>query len=318
LRKQLLFAVFLLCVLTLTSFTALTSIQVNGALSDAKILRHSRYIIEADDGDDDTEPTIGALVVVGELQNVGATNIYRVYVVGFARINGVEVARSVPQLVFGNNLNPGQKAPFYIKFGPENILLDINDLAWEDVTDVTVSISSLANTDKSMYPDLTVSSEGYTSDNGVYTVDGTVKNVGTGTIGDVRVITTFYNSAGTVVSLNYTNVLSNSLSSGSSKVFTATPIEVYPGIDTITSYATLVQSTVEPPDSPSTSDSPNINPTPTPTNTFPSPTATQTPKGITLSYSTIIIIATILAVVFICMTFALIAHRKHIKPTPTN
>jgi len=47
-------------------------------------------------------------------------------------------------------LLPGEKAPFYLDFVLESILID-NLKNWADVTNVAVIVGYLANTDKSMY-----------------------------------------------------------------------------------------------------------------------------------------------------------------------
>ncbi len=299
-KKQLLFTTFLLCALalTLTVFTALVPIQVYGASTDAKILSYSWYQTPTND----LAAYIGDLIVVGELQNVGTANIYYVYVIGSAYINDVEVARYSCQ-VLGNNLLPGEKAPFYLDFVPESILID-NLKNWADVTNVKVTVGYLANTDKSMYQGLTVASEGgYSSD--IYTVIGKVQNVGTESVDNVRVITTFYNAAGTVVSLNYTDVFQDPIKPGSSKTFTATPVDYYSGND-IESYTILIQSTIH-----------SNDPTPTnPSNTkAPSPSATKPASTTTDSELTIatriVIAAIILSVVSAITVLILRNHKKH-------
>ena len=294
-KKQLLFTTFLLCALTLTVFTALVPIQVYGASTDAKILSYSWYQAPTND----LAAYVGDLIVVGELQNVGTTNIYYVYVIGSAYINDVEVARYSCQIL-GNNLLPGEKAPFYLDFVPESILID-NLKNWADVTNVTVTVGYIANTDKSMYQGLTVASEGgYRSD--IYAVIGKVQNVGTESVDNVRVITTFYNAAGTVVSLNYTDVFQDPIAPGSSKTFTATPVDYYSGND-IESYTILIQSTIH-----------SNDPTPTnPSNTKAPSTSTTTPAtttGIELTMSTLIVIAAIILSAVSAITVLILRNRK--------
>jgi hypothetical protein len=158
-----------------------------------------------------------------------------------------------------------------------------------------------------MYQDLTVSSEGdYRS--GVYTVVGKVENVGTKTIGDVRVITTFYNADGKVVSLNYTQVFSDKLEPNTSKTFTATPVDYYSG--DITSYNTLIQSTIQQPDGTNPTNSPSN--TKAPSNSATPPTTTTSPKpSLELTRTTItLIVVIILAITSIAVVLVMYKRKK--------
>jgi hypothetical protein len=275
---------------------------VNGASSDAKILSYSWYQAPTNE----LATYVGDLIVVGELQNVGTTNIFSVYVVGSAYIGNVEVA-SVSKQVFGNNLLPEQKAPFYIDFVPASILID--DLEdWADVTDVKVTVGHLVNTDKSMYQGLTAPSEGGYRSN-VYTVIGKVENIGTESIGDVRVITTFYNAAGKVVSLNYTEIFSDKIAPGASKTFTATPVDYYTG--DISSYSLLIQSTIQQPDGTNPSNNPSN--TKNPSNSATAPSTVPAPKT-GINTLLIIIIVTILAIASIGAVLVMYKRRKTDKP----
>jgi hypothetical protein len=295
-KKQLL-TIILLVTLALTGFTALSTTQVKASTSDAKILSYSWYLST----NDLMATYAGDLVVVGELQNNGTSNIYYVYVTGYAYVNDTLVGITQRQ-VFGNNLETNQKAPFYLDFPPETS--QTSDTNWmANTTSVVVVPSYVSNTAESMYQGLTVTSENSTS-SGTYTITGSVKNTGSESIGDVRVITTFYNSSGTVVSLNYTEVLSDALSPGASVSFTATPVDSFPASG-ITSYVTLVQSTVQ---SPAETTSPT---TPTATATPTAPT-TQTPTANTQDY-TLIIVAVAVIVAIIAAVAIIMSRRNHSK-----
>jgi hypothetical protein len=164
-KKQLL-TIILLCALTLTSFTALTMAPVNADSSDAEILSYTWYAAP----NNNLATYAGDLVVVGELQNVGTTNIFAVNVIATAFINDTEVAYASRQ-VYGNNLQPGQKAPFYLDFIPDSLT---GDLSWvANVTNVVVYTGYLENTDLDMYQGLTVTSQNQTS-SGVYQIIGSV------------------------------------------------------------------------------------------------------------------------------------------------
>jgi hypothetical protein len=304
-KKQLL-TIILLVTLALTGFTALSTTQVKASTSDAKILSYSWYLST----NDLMATYAGDLVVVGELQNNGTSNIYYVYVTGYAYVNDTLVGITQRQ-VFGNNLETNQKAPFYLDFPPETS--QTSDTNWmANTTSVVVVPSYVSNTAESMYQGLTVTSENSTS-SGTYTITGSVKNTGSESIGDVRVITTFYNSSGTVVSLNYTEVLSDALSPGASVSFTATPVDSFPASG-ITSYVTLVQSTVQSPaETTSPTTTPTATATPTATTTVtPTSTPTQTPTANTQDY-TLIIVAVAVIVAIIAAVAIIMSRRNHSK-----
>ncbi|MGD6934549.1 MAG: FxLYD domain-containing protein [Candidatus Bathyarchaeia archaeon] len=301
-KKQLL-TLILLCALTLTCFTALSSVQVKADSSDVKILSYSWYAAPTND----MATNAGDLVVVGEVQNVGTKNILAIHLNAIAYVNGTQVDTTSFQ-PYGNNLKPGQKAPFYLDFLPEYSVT--GDLSWVgNVTDVIVYVGYIEYSDLEMYQGLTVSSENSTA-SGVYSVVGSVQNTGSETIGDVRVVTTFYDASGTVVSLNYTEVLSDSLAPGSSVSFVANPVDNYPASN-ITSYSTLVQSTIQLPE---TTTTPTSTPSATPT---PSSTGTATPTQTTGQASqdyTLIIVAVIAIVVIVGAVIAILMRSRSKSP----
>ncbi len=288
--KRQLLALTILTILTITSFTALLIIPTSAASSNANVLSY-RWYIAPYGGHAVNE---GDLVVVGEIENNGTTNIAYMYLKGYAYINETQAAETSPIQIYGNNLEPGQKAPFYLEFLPGSSITGDNTYA-PNVTSVVVVPTYVKTSDDEMYQDFTVTSDNSTS-SGIYSVIGSVKNTGTQTASDVRVITTFYNSSGTVVSLNYTEVLSSSLKSGSSLSFAAVPVDGYSG--EITSYAILVQSTANiptPTATPTAAPSATATPTPT-TSTSPTATPTSTPTG-TQDYTLIIVGVVVVGVV---------------------
>ena len=310
-RRQLL-AITILCILTITSFTALLTIQTNAALSDAKVLSYRWYIAPfggnaAYDGD---------LVVVGELENNGTSNIAYASVTGYAYIssysNETAVANATCQ-IYGNNLKPDQKAPFYLDFANPEYYLTGDNTYTANVTSVVVVPSYVSNSNDEPYQGLTVSSENSTV-SGVYRVVGSVTNTGTKAASQVRVVTTFYNSSGTVVSLNTTDILSASLKPGSSVNFVAVPVDGYQG--EITSYATIVhvEAVVSTPtNTPTTS----TTPTPTTSTSATSPPTSTTTEG-TQDY-TMIIIGVVVVVAFVLVAVVLLMRRNRgqTAPAPT-
>jgi len=306
-RKQLL-TLILLSLLAITGFTALSTLQVNADKSDIDILSFNWYVAPTND----IATSAGDLIVVGEIENVGTSNIQYMWVNGYAYINGDNdtwVAYTARQ-PFANNIEPGQKVPFYLDFTAANS--KTLDLSWvPNVTSIVLTPGYIEYSDLEMYQGLTVTSD--KSNNGVYTVTGTVKNEGTETTGDVRVITTFYDSEGKVLCLNYTEVLSESLAPNKSVSFGATPIDGYPSSD-IASYSTLVQSTIN---KPVTTTSPTS--TPSTTNT-PNPTGTGTTNPTDNSGQTgldnttwIIVAVAVVAVALVAVVLLMRRNRSNTK-----
>jgi hypothetical protein len=311
-RRQLL-AITILCILTITSFAALLTIPTKAATSEATVLSSSWYIAPYGGNtyyDND-------LVAVGEVENVGTTNIAYMYVRAYAYSNDTLLLISPAIQIYGNNLEPGQKAPFYIDFANPGESTTGDNTYTANVTNVVVGATYVKNSDDEMYTDLTVTSESSTA-SGVYTVLGSVKNTGSQVASEVRVITTFYNSSGTVVSVNYTDVLSDSLKVGSSVSFAAVPVDGYSG--EIHSYATLVQTTAN---IPTTTATPTSTPTATATPTTSTSTST-TPTTIPQDNQdyTLLIAGAVVVVVIVLVAVVLFMRRNRGQavstPMPEN
>jgi hypothetical protein len=189
-----------------------------------QVLSYSRYVapsntyLSAEPGD---------LIVVGEIQNVGSNIVSNATVQGVAYTSSGNVLAKAQGSVFVFHTLPGQKAPFYIDFTPASG--STGDLSWvSSVKSVTVSVSSVTDTSAAQYSGLVIpfgGSIGFVLNNNTYTVTGYVENNGTETAGDVWVVTTFHNAAGTVVALNFTSYLTNSLATGAEVSFWATPAD---------------------------------------------------------------------------------------------
>lgn len=187
----------------------------------------------------------GDLVVVGEIQNVGSNIVSNATVQGVACGSSGNVLAKALGTVFVFHTLPGRKAPFYIDFTPASG--STGDLSWvSSVTKVAVSVSSVTDTTVAQYPDLAIPVGGAVAslqNNNTYTVVGYVNNNGTETVGDVWVVSTFHISAGTVVALNFTNFLTNSLAPNAKVSFWATPADNTASLSNeIASYTTQVDS----------------------------------------------------------------------------
>lgn len=198
------FAFLILAVLVLAAFPAFTFPNVNASASEAKVQSYSWYTAPAN-------PILAArqgdLVVVGEVQNVGSNIIQNVTLTGTAfSSNGTELGSS-QGIAFVYETAPGEKAPFSIDFPPSSSTTSNQNWA-SLVTNVTVTVLSVTDTSTAPYTGLQVPEAPYALNlSGTYTTGGTIINNGTETIGYVWVVTTYYDSSGTVVALNLTNYI---------------------------------------------------------------------------------------------------------------
>jgi hypothetical protein len=263
LRKSI---IFFFVFLMMTSLGLTLVPQVSSQPENVKVLSYSWYV-----------DSIGDFIVVGEVQNVGPNTIESVVLTGVVYTMDGEAQASSYTIVYVNYLIPQQKAPFYMDFSPQSS--NTGDLSWLSLgvnrVDFTVN---LANTTSSyQYPDLTLaSSSGGVDGEGVYWVSGTVKNSGTQTATNIRVIGTFYNSSGTVVAVGYTELLTPaSLTPSNTATFKVGAFDVNQteatSIQKISSYRLLIQT-----EGPMLS---GTSPTPPPSSPSSSPPSTTPPSG---------------------------------------
>jgi hypothetical protein len=183
-----------LCCLILTMVP-----EAKSQTQSVKVISYSYYI-----------DSIGYLVVVGEVQNQGPNTISSVTVTGVVTSSDGSEANSYAQ-VWGQNLLPQQKAPFYMEFTSQSS----SGGAWtNDISDVTISVFEADPTANYQYPDLVITNQqsyigtnkvGQLADYGVFWVTGNIQNTGTQTAQNVTVIATFYNSTNQVVAVGYSD-----------------------------------------------------------------------------------------------------------------
>ena len=247
-------------------------------------------------------------IVVGEIQNVGSNTINAVYLSGTVYTkDGVNQAYSYVQ-AFVNQLIPQQKAPFYLEYTPTNSFS--GDLNWYDigVDHIEFLVNSAEVTNEYQYPDLAVeSSSGGADSEGVYWVNGNIKNSGTQTTKNIRVIGTFFNASGNVVAVGYTDpLIPSSLSPSSIASFKVGAFDLNQTLASpalkISSYSLLIQ-TEEPIFSGVTPYLPDNS---------PSPTGSENSNSLTLE-----VIYAIIGVSIICVIvgFLLILKKKRVKFT---
>lgn len=305
--KKLIALIFALA-LTVPAFTLLSSSTVKAQTqgSEAQLLSYTWYISSTSK----LTEWVGDLVAIGEVQNTGTTNIQSVLLLATAYNSTGAILDQTEYRAVAIDLPPGQISPFFLDFLPE--YSPTHDQSWvSSVTNVTVAIVNVIDTNDAMYSGLTVPPGSVSGFNnaGTYTVTGTIQNTGTQTTGKTWAVTTFYNAAGAVVALNFTNYLADSIAPGNAVQFTATPADNTAALSNqIANYSVLIQTV--PPTSTAT---PTPTPTAPPTST-PTGTATQ-PPGMPISDLTYGAIIAAVAVGVIVAAFLLVRqrHRAHIS-----
>ena len=303
----------------LTMFGVFSFSTVKAQSSEATVLSYSSYVA----GSSNTIADLpGDLVVVGEIQNVGSSKLEYVYVGAAAYNSTGDLLASAQNTAYGTDLLPSQKCPFIIVFTSDSG--STGDLSWvPSVTNLTVSVITVQDTTDSLYSGFSITGTNHNIDsNGLYTITGTLTNSGSDTSGPVWIVATFYNSSGSVISADYTNVLSQSMASGTSVSFTISPADNNVAASgQITNYALLVQST--PLDSTSTSTAttaPTSTPTPTgttSTTTSTHPTVPSTANSISSSLE-IIIVALVVVIIVVITALILIYRHERGHKTATS
>lgn len=264
--------------LVLLAICSLSLTLVPGAFSQTqniKVVNYSWYI-----------DSIGLLVVVGEIQNIGSNTIASVIVTGIVASSDGSQSNSYTK-VWVSNLIPQQKAPFYMEFSSQSS----SDGTWtSDVSGVAINVYQADATANYLYPDLTITSQaGSVSSDGVFWVNGAIQNTGSQTAQNVTIVGTFYNSTGQVVAVGYsdeTTMNPFSIAPSQTATFKLGAFDmnqtIVPSDKKISSYSLLIQPLgpiltlqqgATPPPTP-------ITPTPGPiTVATPGPTAAPTSTG---------------------------------------
>jgi MYXO-CTERM domain-containing protein len=306
-----LIALTLIVALTIQGFTFFSGsiVEAQTQSSEAQLLSYTWHISYASK----IAEWRGDLVAIGEVQNTGTTTLSSVWLLATAYNSTGDMLDQINYKALAFNLSPEQKAPFFLDFLPE--YSPTQDQSWvSSVTNVTVAIVSAIATSETMYSGLTLPPGSVTGFNnaGTYTVTGAIQNTGSQTTGRTWAVTTFYNSSGTVVALNYTSYLADSIAPGNAVLFTATPDDNTATLSSqIANYSVLIQTL--PVESTAT---PTPKPTAPPTST-PSGTATQPPgtPNSDLTYPTIIAIA---AVAVIAAALLLVRRRRRTQAPPSE
>ena len=314
------FALMIVLSLSLTFLPQATSQTDN--TKNIKIQSYSWYI----------DP-MGVLIVVGEIQNTGPNTIAKVFLAGTVSSPDGPQSSSGTQ-VYVANLIPQQKAPFYMAFNPPNNVVTSNTLGnWQfiDISNIALTASRAETTTNYQYQDVTITGHSATVDSGTdnkgtYWVSGTVKNTGSQTAKNIRVIGTFYNSSGAVVAVGYTdNLTPASLAPSGTASFKVGAFDLNQtnasSDKKISKYSLLIQ--IEQPILQGTA--PQITPYPTgnspsdttsPTNTQPSGPGNGSISDSTGSPPAAWIYAVVIVIVLAAIVGAVVALKKR-KPEET-
>jgi hypothetical protein len=185
----------LLLTITFIFFTNISNVQ--GQFDNVEVLSYRWYV-----------SSIGTLIVVGELQNVGSGIIEYVNLVGVAYSTEGAEAESITS-PFSRQLHPQQKAPFLMYFFPEYSYYGDYNWISRGINYINFTATSAYETENYQYPDLEITTQsGYINSNGIYTVTGKVRNTGDQATGKVWVVATFYNSTGDVIMVDFSDYLS--------------------------------------------------------------------------------------------------------------
>ena len=191
----------LLILLVASSLTLIIAPNASGQTINAKILDNYTYY----------EDSLGYLVVIGEVQNIGSSVIANVSLTGSIATNTVTAQGNC--YIWGNYLLPGQKAPFYMEFYQQD-----QSTIWTGVTksDISLTVYSAPETSQYQYQGVQItSSQATPTATGEYWVTAQLQNNGTQTAQGVVVVATFFNSEGQACGSGYIDSIS-SIAAGAS------------------------------------------------------------------------------------------------------
>ncbi len=316
-KKSIIYTVVLL---TLFAFSFALIPQAHSQTANIKIVSYSWYI-----------DTAGLLDVVGEVENIG-TNTVESVILNAQMTTTTGDQQSTQTMVFVKDMLPNQKAPFYMTFF---LQADQTTGALPSIANVQILVAQAPTTTGYLYQDIKITAQQHsigtgTEDKGVYWVTGTVQNTGSQTATNVRVLGTFYDTAGNVIAVGgYTDTaLSTSLAPSAKTDFKFGAYDTNETLvssdQKIASFTLLVQ--VEDPvlqgtaplitPGPTVASTPSVNTSPTPsgntspTATQPSQTQTNNPTGTTTPAWLIPVVIIIIIAAIIGVTIFAFNKRK--------
>ena len=285
--------------MVLAAFTVLAG-NVKAESSETVVLTYSQYIAPSTST---LASAPGDLIVVGEVQNIGPNIIENMTVQGTALGANEQPLGVTTSIAFVYYMAPGQKAPFYLDFTVQSG--QTQDLTWiPSVSQVRFTFPSVVHASMRQYSDAKVVYEtNYTDNSGLYVIRGVVENNGTLVDQKPWVVTTFYNASGSVIGLNYTNFLTDTLSPNGGVQFFATPVDNDTQLTSqITQYAFQV-------DSLTLTNSTTSTPTPPPTSS-----GSTAPSGQILILPIVIVVVLVVVALVALMLFR--SRRRPLPPPP--
>ena len=218
----------IVCTVFVFSLVSSQNVFVQAAYTGVTVLSHSSYVNSS-----------GNFIVVGEVQNTGN------HVLGNVSLNVVVSASNGSQLVSGttmayvNDFLPQQKAPFYLDFGK----IDFNTIS--EISTFDFNVSDHPPTNYIQYPGLSLIVTFNGIANNAYVVSGSITNSGSQTANDIKVVGTYYNSAGIVVAVGFV-ILNGPLIPNNSVNFTVSEFDAVSKLVTkISNYSLLVQTSTQ-------------------------------------------------------------------------
>jgi hypothetical protein len=315
-KKNVIYFLVLLVVCSL-SLTLVPGAFSQSQTQNVKVVSDSYYI-----------DSLGYLVVVGEVQNIGSDTIASIMLTGIVTSPDGSQTNSYTT-VWVSNLIPQQKAPFYMEFYPPQ-----NSNSWYlgYVSDISLTVAIANATSGYQYPDLTITSSSGSIGNsgdysGAYVVNGIIQNTGTQAATNVTVVGTFFNSTGAVVGVGYTDYLTPTvLNPSKTTSFQIAAFDlnqtIVPASMKIYSYSLLVQTQepilqgtaplVTPYPSPGGSQTPIATSSPS---SASSPGQGSQPNPTGSSQSTQLIYAVVIVITIVAVAAALMLLKKRSQHT---
>jgi hypothetical protein len=310
-------AIIIITALILAAFTMLSAPNVKAdSTSEVNVVSYSWYLAPANT---ELAANAGDLIIIGEIQNVGSSTISNITVQGTAFSSSGQSLAITTAPAFVYDMLPGEKAPFYIDLTPQDSLTQ--DTTWiSSASSVLVSVTQVVDTTASQYSELSIPQGAIThilADNNTFTIVGYLSNNGTIAAQNIWLVTTFYNSAGKVIGLNFTNYLTPAiLLPNQSTSFLITPADNTVQLSNeIANYTLMIDSNTTGSGHPPIYYliSGFVSPSTTPTS---SPTKSPTTQTGQLSTTSIIAIVVVVAVVAVVVALLLVRRRRNVPPPP--
>ncbi len=148
------------------------------------------------------------VLVIGEVQNIGPNNIEFIALSGALNsLDGEDQAWSTTT-AYANEILPQQRAPFRMYFFADYSYSQDFNWSLGDYSNIQFEVLEANQTENYQYPDLEIVDDTHQIDStGLYTVTGTVKNIGDETAGKLWVVATFYNTTGDVIATGFSDYL---------------------------------------------------------------------------------------------------------------